>query len=230
MMTRTQNRPNRREERYAVRFPVRLTWNRRSYVSMVEDVSFSGMRIRTSAMPRLRLLVRVDLLIPTTGELVTMHAMVAHATLQDGCSQPSIGLKFYGVGEQTQSAWNRYVDSARVNAPPPDPSEISCITTVEPKTPTEFELVRVQASVGTNIFIQTELPIAAGMPLHAALIHPEDDDKMFLLEGVVETLVEDSVKRGAVVHFRRLDRTGREALKSFARTAQPPAMPTPAVA
>ena len=212
----TIDRPARREDRYAVRFPVRLAWNRRSHVSMVEDVSFRGMRIRAAATPALRELVRIDLELPDAKVALSMHAMVAHITRHEGCEQPAIGLQFYGVGEEELVCWQEFVRRVRQRgAGAPDLDAVSFITEVEPKTPTELELVRIRASVGSVMFLETELDVAVGRPLHTAVVHPEDRGRMFLLEGVVSERVDEPSRRGMVVHFNRLDVHKQDQMKNF---------------
>jgi hypothetical protein len=206
----------RREPRYSIRFPARLHWKNRMYVSLVEDVSNRGMCVRTDATPPLRLLVRVELELPDNQHTLTMHAMVAHTTAQDGCPQPAIGLELYGVAAQERAAWEAFVRRIRLrNASPPVDEEVSFITSVEPASNAALKLVRARAAAGSGMYVDTSLPVRPGTALHTAVVHPEDQRKMFLLEGVVRKNIEQEDRRGAIIDICKLDRERLERLTDF---------------
>lgn len=210
------SRNRRREPRYAIRFPARLRWKSREYVSMVEDVSNRGMCVRTDATPPLRLLVRVDIELPDNQHALTMHAMVAHTTAQEGCPQPAIGLELYGVAAQERAAWEAFVKRVRLRkAMPPNDEHVSFITAVEPQSNAALKLVRARAAAGSGMYVDTNLPIRPGTSLHTAVVHPDDQRRMFLLQGVVRKTIEQPDRHGAIIDLCRLDNERLDRLTDF---------------
>lgn len=204
----------RKEPRYSNRIPVRLIWDRRSYVGMTEDVSFSGMRVRSDAMPPLRLLVRVELTLPDSGRQLRMHAFVAHATLDPACCQPSIGLQLYGVSDEERAAWQTYVQGLRdANAAPRATS--SAVLAVDELSAGELDALPALIERGGSVFCETNLAFQPGQAVHLALIHPVTR-QMHLLAGRVAKLV-DSHRRGVAVMLAPLSKAALLKLVMFVR-------------
>jgi len=203
----------RKEPRFSTRIPVRLIWDRRTYVGMTEDVSFSGMRIRSDAMPPLRLLVRIELTLPDSGQRLGMHAFVAHATLDPSCGQPSVGLQLYGVSEEERAVWQAYVQELR-DANAPARAASSAVLVID-QLASELGALPALIERGGSVFCETNLAFQSGQAVHLALIHPVTR-QLHLLAGRVAMPV-DGHRRGVAVMLAPLSKAELLKLVLFVR-------------
>lgn len=214
-------KPARREARYAARYPLRLFWDRRTYVAMSEDVSLRGLRIRTDAIPPLRLLVRVEIQLPGSGT-TSMHAMVAHTTLEPGCCQPTVGLALYGISEQQKTGWEAFVRHVRDVGASSGPGTPSHVIAIQPQESTGLARLRAHAVEGNPVFCRTGLRLPVGASVHAAVVHPSNL-RLHLIAGRVQDLLEQDGDVGIVLGLRTLDGPGRRGFDAFIDPQRNPA-------
>lgn len=116
--------PSGRELRCICELPVTLL-NKRPYESLVTwDISSRGLFLRTEKPLERRQLVRMSLILPTTGNLVVLHGTVVNvAGPGDPEGRPEgMGIELYAVDTATRSAWWDLVRFARDGAESVDPS------------------------------------------------------------------------------------------------------------
>ncbi len=229
---------SRKEPRYRLRIPVILRLGKESVELMTEDVSFSGMFVRTDAPPPERGLIKID--VPVPGEVVSlaMTAMVVHCIEPALPSQPArvpgAGLQLYGVGADLREKWSRYVLSLRdkdanaasrpvlvetgVNEPEmPNREPIgrrhiryAAVLIVRAKTIDDLVTTYTRDISQGGTFLTTDVAVSAGEALCLELIHP-DTGEAFDLDCVVRRRVRD----GLGVEFTDLDDDKREAFWQF---------------
>jgi len=223
----------RREPRYRLRIPVILRIGREATELMTEDVSFSGMFVRTDAPPPERGLIKID--IPVPGEVVplALTAMVVHRVEPKPSVNrtPGAGLQLYGVGAALRDQWARYILSLRdehVNAAAKpvavedgrDAAEhepinrrhvrYSAVLIARAKTVDDLVTMYTRDISQGGTFLTTNVSVAAGDALRLELIHP-DTGESFDLSCVVRRRVRD----GLGVEFTDLDEAKREAFWQF---------------
>lgn len=230
----------RREPRYRLRIPVILRLGREATELMTEDVSFSGMFVRTDAPPPERGLIKIDIPVPGEVAPLPLTAMVVHRiepTPSNG-RIPGAGLQLYGVGSDIRDKWARYILSLRDqdanaaskpvaveagnSAPDPQPSEperepidrrhvrYSAVLIARAKTLDELVTMYTRDISQGGTFLTTNVAVAAGDALRLELIHP-DTGEAFDLACIVRRRVRD----GLGVEFTDLDEAKREAFWQF---------------
>ncbi len=229
----------RREPRYRLRIPVILRLGRESTEVMTEDVSFSGMFVRTDAPPPERGLIKIDIPVPGEVSPLALTAMVVHRIEPNPSLQriPGAGLQLYGVGSDMRDKWARYILSLRdkdVNAASrPVPVEASndnspelhslerepinrrhvrysAVLIARARTIDELVTMYTRDISQGGTFLTTNVAVAAGDALRLELIHP-DTGESFDLACVVRRRVRD----GLGVEFTDLDEAKREAFWQF---------------
>ena len=215
----------RRESRLRLQIPVRLLVRSQPVDMRTEDVSFSGMFLRTDSPPPVRGLVRFEVEMDGRRDPLQMTGMVVHvipANSPNGRTA-GLGLQFYGVGADVRGVWTRYLQMLRERHP--DSEARSVVVSQPSRQRTEpvrrkherFAAVlevRVQtvAELGKmftrdisrgGAFLSTESTedrFAAGDRLFVELIHPQSDDVYGL-----ECTVRRSVRDGVGVEFDGFD-------------------------
>ncbi len=102
----------RKDARYGAEIAVTLHRGQRQLLGFTSDVSFGGMFLRLREEVALGSLVKLEIeLDPATPRI--FHAMVVHSAKEPGGGVTGYGLRFYGVGRDDQTRWNRWVHSVR---------------------------------------------------------------------------------------------------------------------
>jgi Tfp pilus assembly protein PilZ len=226
----------RREHRYRFQIPVTLRTAQRAVPLMTEDISFSGMFLRTDTPPPLRGLIKLEVPVEGLVEPLALTAMVVHSITPEASAGrvPGAGIQLYGVGAKIRDQWARYVmalrdqhpdaaarpvrvEVARPGAPEPVNrlhARFAASLQVRARTVDELIATYTRDISRGGTFLVTELSLAAGDKLHVELVHP-DNGEGFALEGVVRRVVRD----GVGVEFRDLDEAKQQAFWTFVESA-----------
>ncbi|HUH03035.1 MAG TPA: PilZ domain-containing protein [Kofleriaceae bacterium] len=223
----------RREPRFRLQIPVQLRLGKQIIDLVTEDVSFSGMFLRTDQPPPQRGLVKVD--VPVDGELqpIPLVAMVVHSISPSPDSRriPGAGLQLYGVGGEVRDRWARFILSLRQRhqdaasrpvrvevssvTPPVEPINrrhvrFAAVLAVRSKTLDELVTTYTRDISQGGTFLTTDVPLIAGDDLYLELIHPESGNAFGL-----QCIVKRKVRDGVGVEFSDLDEQRRELFWRF---------------
>jgi uncharacterized protein (TIGR02266 family) len=231
----------RRDARYTVRVPIKLTRGKETIALQTENVSFRGAFLRMDAPPALRQLVRVQATLPE-GASIAAHAMVVYRVVPGGDHVPGVGIQFYGLEGRERTHWEAFVRKIREelaptskpspSPPPPPPPEGSPdpVQRMHERHEVRFEvhldsvddLVRLYTrdiSKG-GMAIETDMDLAVGTTVGLDLIHP-DGESSFALDAVVRRQIRQVGARGIGVEFIGMDDLRREELADFIGPALP---------
>ncbi len=220
--------PKRRDLRYAIRFPAKLAYGKKELSLSTEDVSFRGIFVRTDTPPRLRQLVRIQLVLPDGERALKVHGMVVHVA--DGEKRPGVGIQFYAMDHEARDTWDALIRYVEANCPPaseqtpltlpentPEPVRVRFerhTAVIQVKLPKLSDLEALYASelVKGGMFIPTTLELEAGADVVLQVTHPETDE-VFLIDAVVrhrhvngyfvEFLGVDGIRRADFLDFVR---------------------------
>jgi uncharacterized protein (TIGR02266 family) len=226
----------RYDKRYRVRVRATLRYGREAHDLLTEDVGFRGVFLRTDTPPELRQLVRIELTLPDSGEVLTVHGMAVHRVPRDNAAgrAPGIGVQFYAVDKATNAAWVSFVhrvekthpeavERAVALAPPdaPDP-----VRREHPRFPVALELeLRTVDELRTlytrdvsqgGMFIVTDLVLPPGTALSIEVVHPITR-AVFMLEAEVRRVAGAGEVPGLGVSFVRVDEERHMAFIAFVR-------------
>lgn len=199
---------------------------------LTEDVSFSGMFLRTDTPPPVRGLVRMEVDVEGRGRPLELTGMVVHVIQPDNVTKrtPGIGIQFYGVGADLLRVWTNYLQMLRARHPDSEAKSVvvstpSAVRTeplrrkhprfaavLEVRVQTLAELTKMftrDISKG-GAFLATTDPFAAGDRLFVELIHPQTEDVYGL-----ECTVRRSVRDGVGVEFEGFDDAVMASLEDF---------------
>ena len=104
---------HRRHHRIRLRLPVWLSSKSREELILTEDISFSGLFVRTDTPQPLRRLLKLRLLLPPQGTELAVNAMVVHSLAPEQAAGTTrvggMGLRFFGLDGETASRWTEFV-------------------------------------------------------------------------------------------------------------------------
>lgn len=223
----------RREPRFRLQIPVQLRLGRQVFDLVTEDVSFSGMFLRTDTPPPERGLVKIDVPVEGAGQPIPLVAMVVHTIPPVAGSRriPGAGLQLYGVGGEVRDRWARLILALRQRhedaasrpvrveishvKPPVEPINrrhvrFAAVLAVRAKTLDELVTTYTRDISQGGTFLTTDIPLSAGDDLYLELIHPESGNA-FGLQCIVKRRVRD----GVGVEFADLDDDRRALFWQF---------------
>jgi hypothetical protein len=226
---------NRREARFAIRLPATLLRGKREPLRIdTADVSVHGLFLRTDEPPPIRQLVKVEIVLPASGQRLLFHGMVVFVRKgPDGGMPAGIGVQLLGLDGDLLATWDEFVRSLapRHSASLRRMEEAADAETVHPlrrrleRTVGElrlrFRTIRdLVAFVGVEVaeperFVATDLPLPVGMRLRIIAEHPETR-ATFALEATVRRRAREGETNGVAMDFASLDAGRRAALTAFA--------------
>lgn len=161
------------------------------------------MRVRTTAQPLLRSLVRVEVQLPR-GLPVRMHAVVVHISVDELTSQSVVGLELYGIGDGDRRRWLAFVAGvAETGAVREHGQAAGFVVAMHPDTVEELDVLHVNAGAGWPIFVPTTASIQPGDRLHIIAVCPETAE-LHTIDGDALRSVPDSDPPGVIVKPRAL--------------------------
>jgi hypothetical protein len=223
----------RREPRFRLQIPVQLRLGKQIIDLVTEDVSFSGMFLRTDQPPPQRGLVKVDVPVEGDRQPIPLVAMVVHRIepIPGSRRVPGAGLQLYGVGGEVRDRWARFILSLRQRhqdaasrpvrvevsnvTPPVEPinrrhERFAAVLAVRSNTLDELVTTYTRDISQGGTFLTTDVPLTAGDDLYVELIHPESGTSFGL-----QCIVKRKVRDGVGVEFSDLDDERRELFWRF---------------
>jgi hypothetical protein len=225
----------RRDTRYAIRFPAKLTHGKRTLSLLTADVGHGGVFLCTDSPLPLMQLVAVQLVLPVGDRALKSHAMTVHVVKPDNAHGriPGLGVQFYALDPTTRDSWAAFIRHVEAHCPPsPDQAPLrlprgftpepvrrrferhTAVLKVEPATLAELEQVFERDVLTGNIFVPSPLDLPRGAAVVVYVAHPVTAQP-FLLEGSV--LQRTDAPRGLKVELRRVDRDTKEEFLDFVR-------------
>ena len=195
-----------------------------------EDVSLSGMFLRTDAPPRTRQIVKVQFTIPGTDHEMSVMGQVAHIVPMNDLFQraPGAGLLFFPLDGSTKRVWETFLERLAQSASKPllltEPRQYyEPIRRRTERHPTDL-VVNVHAADGPHIlsitdiskggvFIRSEIDFEIGTPLLVRFVNPVANEE-FAIHAVVRRRSMGTV-RGIGVEFIGLEGRVRDDLFRF---------------
>ncbi len=229
-------RSRRRDTRYSIRFPVRLSYAQRTRALLTEDVSHGGIFVCTDTPPPLLQLVRVQLVLPVGDHALQAHGMTVHLVTGDNARSrvPGFGVYFYALPPSTREVWEQFIRHVELHYPKspdqvplrlprgttPDPlrrrlERHMAVLKVAPATLEALnDLYTRDISTG-SLFIETPLDLPSGTRVVVHVVHPHHAQP-YLLEAIVLHR-ESAPREGLGVELVGVDRTLRDDFLDFAR-------------
>ncbi len=200
---------------------------------MTEDVSYSGMFLRTDRPLRVRGLVRINVPIEGRPEPLALTGMVVHVIDQEVANGrvPGVGIKLYGIGGEIREQWVRFVQRLRrkhpgagqrtirvhVATPASSPELVrrrnerfKAVLEVRAKTVDELITTYTKDISRGGTFLDTNLELSAGDEIFLELVHPESEE----IFGV-PCVVRRKVRAGVGVEFVELSKEQSDAFWTF---------------
>jgi Tfp pilus assembly protein PilZ len=238
---------SRRHRRIPVRLPIRIGEGDDEVTLMSEDVSYSGVFLRTDMFLNSGDRIAMAVRIPDTGEDLKLVGVVAHcinweqaATFQQG---PGMGIQIYGFDRESLEQWNGFVaramalnDARSLDDAARSVDEVrEMVQPIRRRFPRMTAKFEVHATSVDDLFEMLSKDISAGgtfllheqllpvrTPVSLAFVHPTDGSR-FELSGEVVRVVESPPRcRGMGVHFVA-DTEVRAAFTDFIETGLPEA-------
>jgi len=228
-------REKRRDPRYPVSLPAKLTCGKDTFELRTHDVSFRGLFIRTDTPPPLRDLVKIQLEMPPEGERIDLLGMAVYVVNPEtaGGRMPGVGVQFFGIGPEIRARWERFVQQVRQGLPQ-DPvapvAEAKIPHTlhgnpqyrdyrpefrVRPKSAEELLLIYNRHVLNNQLLLTTEVHLDPGTNLNMVVIHPTTD-KVFTFTGVVRDRVDTSpTSTCLIIDLTDLGDERKEAFSEF---------------
>ena len=238
----TQTQEKRRHRRLAVSLPLTITTATGKIDLTTEDVSFSGLFVRTDDPAPLRRLVKLHLTMPDTKEQMEMLAMVVYTVSAEQSKRfskpPGMGLNLYGLNAQSRLKWREFVartidlhDQARLQDLTTLPGRIEPIRRRFPRFEAEFvvhvettqalyDMVTLNISAG-GAFLATDEVLAAGTDIKLTIVHPEDGSEFVIKGQVVRHIPAKDGAGGLGVCFEEMDSSARSGFVDFIESGLP---------
>jgi hypothetical protein len=225
----------RKFERFPLRIPATLIVGRKEIEAVTENVSKTGLRLRTDAAPADRRLVQVRIALPPDGDQATFSAITTHASPAGGTRAPGVGVHLYGNGPELIARWERFLKHAATRWK--DPAEavlVAKATTMPLIDPVRRRFERVRAvlevrypsvdqllpltsrdvSMG-GLFLAADALREVGDELGLEVVHPLTAER-FPVRCVVRRVVrEQALGNGMGVEFLDMDASRRAELWAF---------------
>lgn len=228
--------PNRRRHRRVpIQIPVTLVSARSTDTMLTDDISLSGVFVRTDSPERLRRLIKLCVTLPDTGEALEMLAMVVYAISPEQAERlgrvPGMGLNLYGLMPEMRQRWADYVKRTQelFDAPGFGADAVSAV--VEPLRRAHprfvatlkvrvaavdvlYDMLTHNVSLG-GAFLNTEHLLPQGEMVRVVFVHPDDASEFTLNARVVRTVERPPESRGIGVKFEHMASETEEAFETF---------------
>lgn len=226
--------PKRRDLRYAIRFPAKLAYGKKELSLFTEDVSFRGIFVSTDTPPKLRQLVRIQLILPDGERALKVHGMVVHVT-DPAQKRPGVGIQFYALDHEARDTWDALIRYVEAHCPPaseqapfvlpentPEPVRVrferhTAVLRVKLPTMKDLEALYANELSKGGMFVPTALDLPAGTDVVLQVTHPETEE-VFLLDAVVRHRHVQLPARGYFVEFLGVDAARRADFLDFVRS------------
>ncbi len=233
----------RRHRRLPVHIPVVLTTAKSEEVLLTDDVSFSGIFVRTDHARPARQLVQVRLVLPTTQRELAVAAGVVHVIAQGSHARRicGMGLRFRALDVEARGLWDAFIHTCTslFEADPDhgldDLEWLGKLSKSEPvkrrfsRAPVELRidlrttdalhaLVTRDVSQG-GTFVRGDADHPPGTPVRLLVHHPRVAATLTLTGVIVRTVRRPPEERGLGIAFDELSADERRALTAFVREA-----------
>ena len=163
----------RRDKRHAVTLPALITCDSRTHMSVTENVSLQGMRVRTCAMPMVRQGLRIDIYVPWLGTSLTLRGTTAYAAVDHETRDLMLGIDLSLAESKVASEWARVVEGVEHGSA--DAQAFQCAaraTCIQPLALTELAAVRGRGRSLSRLRISVSSHLQRDELLHLLLRHP----------------------------------------------------------
>jgi uncharacterized protein (TIGR02266 family) len=226
---------HRRDERYPIRMPVTLIAGKKSQTLLTEDVSMSGLFVRTDQPPPLRQLVRIQMSLPPGNTALSTFGTIVHVVPPNDAAGrvPGSGVQLYAMDRDARELWAAFIRHVASTIATATPVPAAVTAQVDPiRRRFERHRAELELLVATveqlhtlyshdiskgGMFIRTDLALPPGERLLVRVVHPETGES-FALEAVVRRASTDPRLRGLGVEFVNMDERARERLFEFIRS------------
>jgi Tfp pilus assembly protein PilZ len=196
---------HRRDTRYSIRFPARVSHGKRTLSLLTEDVSYGGVFLCTDSPLPLLQLVRVQLVLPIGDRALQAHGMTVHVVQPENAQGrvPGVGVQFYALDQNTRDAWEAFIGRVETTCPKsPDQAPLrlprgftpepvrrrferhTAVLKVEPTTVEELEEINSRDVATGSMFVPTRLELPIGTRVVVYIAHPATGQP-FLFEAKV---------------------------------------------
>lgn len=232
------SRHERRDVRYRIRLPVTMFRGPNKFDLTTEDVSFSGLFIRTDSPPQLRQLARIQLNLPPQNDPFLGYGMAVHIVdATTGAKQgraAGCGMQFYGVTGEEKERWDGFIRYVGEHHGDSANETIELNVSGERQEPIRRRFVRHNVALKIRLktvddlftlytrdvshggmFISTDLELNVGGDMDIDMVHP-DSGEVFKLKCVVRHRINRPGEMvGVGVEFVGLDEARSNELFDF---------------
>ncbi len=231
---------NRRHRRLPINLPVTLISARRELLLDTEDISFSGIYVRTDTPAPLRQLVKFRFMTPDTHQDLNMLAMCVYTVSVEQAERfnraPGMALNLYGLDKDTRDVWTAFVartleayDAAALNDllrhMPVVSGHVEPLRRRFPRVVAEFavrvhtvkalfEVMTQNLSLG-GAFLNTDELLPIGAPVRLVIVHPEDGSEFEIKGRVLRAVETPKDRRGLGVRFDDLEGDSAASFHDF---------------
>ncbi len=219
----------RKDIRYAARIAARLVRRNEPVELLTNDVSFRGAFLRSDSPPALRQLVRISLVLPPGGKMVSCHAMVVRVVEpRDPEGRiPGFGVQFWGPMDDAR-AWEQFINDLKAKERAGVPS--ARITDKVRRSSQRFQLsIEVELDGKTAVTrdvslsgmaVRTNVPMPVGTRARLELRAGGSGERLSL-EVVVRRKIEEPDFRGLGVEFVDMPIPSKVELLAFLEANSP---------
>ena len=193
----------RRDRRYPFRLKAVVAHGRNELQGETEDVSYTGLSLRTGARLAERQFVRLRVILPPEGGELTVTGMVTRSSAPSDGNLARAGVQLYGLAPEQRESWNKLIRlAARGLVPANAPGQAATHEPTRRRYPRYaaalnvrlhtvadlHELYTLNVSRG-GLFVRTKLPLEVGTRVKVSVVHPRTGEQ-FPLEAVVRRRAE----------------------------------------
>ena len=193
----------RRDRRYPFRFKVLVANGRSDLQGETEDVSYTGLSIRTETRLAERQFVRMRVVMPSEPGELTLTGMVTRSSPGSELGLARAGVQFYGLAPEQRERWNKVIRQAAQGAaspsapapaagPAPTPRRYpryAAMLQVRLHTVADLQLLYTLNVSKGGLFVRTKLALAVGTRVKVSVVHPRTAEQ-FPLDAVVRRRAE----------------------------------------
>jgi len=210
---------------------------------LTEDISHSGIFVRTDTPNNLRQLVQIELVLPTTGQHLRILAMVAHRLSVPEARMlariPGMGLNLYGLGPAQVETWTHFVDAAmdeydeshEVTVEALAARVLEPIRRAHPRAQTllraqmqsvdqMYDMLTRDISEG-GTFLHTDALQPVGARVQVVIVHPVDASEFNASGRVIRVVESPAPEKGVAVAFDPMDAAAKAQFRKFIESGIP---------
>lgn len=226
----------RRERRHRVAVPALIVRGKRRTEAQVRDVSFRGMFLETDDAPGNRQLIRIELQLPTGGNIFSSHATVVRVSDETADGPAGVGIELFANDREKTDAWDEFVRHAEQTGDVSVAESRGPLSEIKERRRTPRFAANLEMRLRTNRSIHTAYShdmsqggilvlgtdltrIEVGEAVVLNVIHPESNAS-FRLPGTVRRRndMADNHQQLAI-EFDAMDSVRSDALLDFILTA-----------